>query len=206
MLIRGVGPGLAQLGVIGVLAQPILSVYDSAGRLIASNTGWNNSAAIATAAATVGAFALPAGSADSVLLLDLAPGNYTAQVSGVGSTTGIALVEVYEMAPDGGHFVNISTRGSVGTGAGILIGGLVVGGTQPSQVLIRAVGPGLTQLGVAGVLAQPVLSVYDSAGQLIAINVGWSNGTSADAVAVSAAAMKTGAFPLQAGSADSALC
>lgn len=204
-LIRAVGPSLAQFGLSNILAQPVLSVFNADGQPIASNTGWNNSPAIAAAAVAAGAFALAPGSADSALLLDLAPGAYTAQVSGDNSAAGVALVEVYETAPDSGHFVNISTRAPVGTGANILIGGLIVGGSQPSQVLIRAVGPGLASFGISGVLAQPVLSIYNAAGQLVAVNIGWSNGGSADAVALAAAATKTGAFPLQPGSEDSAL-
>jgi hypothetical protein len=205
LLVRGVGPALSQFNVPGVLAQPILTVYDSSGNVVASNAGWSNSPAIAAAASSVGAFAFPAGSADSALLLDLLPGNYTAQVTGANGTTGIALVEVYEVAADGGHLINISTRASVGTGANILIGGFVIGGTQPSQLLIRGVGPALSGFGVSGVLAQPVLSVYDSSGNLIAVNVGWSNGSSADAVAVATAASASGAFPLTPGGADSAV-
>jgi hypothetical protein len=101
VLIRAVGPTLASYSVSGVLAQPTLTVFDSSGNPVATNTGWStnsNAAAIATETAAVGAFALPAGSADCALLLTLQPGAYTAQVSGVGGTSGIALVEAY-LAP-----------------------------------------------------------------------------------------------------------
>lgn len=205
VLVRAVGPTLSEFNVPGVLAQPVLTVRDGSGNVVASNTGWGNSTAIAAAAATAGAFALPAGSADAALLLELSPGSYTAEVTGADGTTGVALVEVYEVAADSGHLINISNRASVGTGADILIGGFVLGGTQPSQVLVRAVGPGLSQFGVSGVLAQPVLSIYDSNGDLIAINVGWSSGGSAEAVAVADAAVATGGFPLAPGSADCGL-
>lgn len=205
LLIRAVGPTLSEFNVPGALAQPVLTVYDSAGNAVASNTGWNNSATITAAGATAGAFALPAGSADSALLLNLQPGSYTAEVAGVEGTTGVALVEVYEIAADGGHLINLSTRASVGTGADIAIGGFVVGGPQASQYLIRAVGPGLAQFGVPGGLAQPVLSIYDANSNLIAVNVGWSNGSSEAAVATASAASAAGAFPLTPGSADSAV-
>jgi hypothetical protein len=101
VLIRAVGPTLSTFNVAGVLAQPTLTVVDSSGNTVATNTGWStnaNAAAIASEASTVGAFALPAGSADSALLLTLAPGSYTAIVSGVGGTSGVALVEAY-LAP-----------------------------------------------------------------------------------------------------------
>lgn len=100
VLVRAVGPALAQFGVTGVLAAPSLSVADSSGNTIATNTGWStatNAASIASATATLGAFALPSGSADCALLLNLQPGSYTAVVSGVGGTTGVALVEAYQI-------------------------------------------------------------------------------------------------------------
>ena len=100
VLIRADGPALAAFGVSGALAQPMLTLFNSNGSMIASNTVWgtgSNAALVPVAATSVGAFALTAGSADSVLLVNLSPGVYTAQVSGVNSTTGIALVEVYEV-------------------------------------------------------------------------------------------------------------
>jgi septal ring-binding cell division protein DamX len=100
LLIRADGPALTQYGVSGVLEQPTLSVFDSAGTMIASNTGWgtnSNSAQIAADAAQVGAFPLASGSADCALIASLPPGSYTIQISGVGSTTGVALAEVYEL-------------------------------------------------------------------------------------------------------------
>jgi hypothetical protein len=99
VLIRAVGPTLAQFTVTGVLAQPTLTVVDAGGNTVATNTGWStnaNAATIASESAAVGAFALPSGSADCALLLMLQPGTYTAIVSGVGGTSGIALVEAYQ--------------------------------------------------------------------------------------------------------------
>jgi hypothetical protein len=90
---------LSQFGVGGVLAQPSLNVVDAAGNSVATNTGWSNNAnaaAISLEMQAVGAFPLPSASADCVLLLTLAPGAYTAVVSGVGGTSGVALVEVYQ--------------------------------------------------------------------------------------------------------------
>ena len=205
LLVRAVGPTLSEFNVSGALPKPVLTIFDSTGKTVASNAGWANSPAIAAAAAAVGAFALPAGSADSALLVNVAPGTYTAQVTGDAGITGVALVEIYEVTPDAGHLINISTRASVGTGGSMLIGGFVIGGTQPSQILIRGIGPGLAQFGVSGVLSQPVLSVYDSGGNLVAVNVGWSNGSSVDAVAIARAQTASGAFPLTPGSADSAV-
>jgi outer membrane protein assembly factor BamB len=100
VLVRAVGPTLAEFGVAGALIQPRLQVFASAGRLIAENNGWattGNSAAIGATALAVGAFPLTAGSRDAALLLTLAPGAYTAQMSGGDGTTGVGLIEVYEV-------------------------------------------------------------------------------------------------------------
>jgi hypothetical protein len=206
VLLRADGPALAQFGLAGsLLAQPSLSVYDSSGDLLATNTGWGtatNAAAIANAAASVGAFPLAAGSADSAVILNLAPGAYTMQISGVGQSTGVALGEVYEVGSSAIGVVNLSSRGMVGTGSP-LINGLVLYGSAPQQVLVRGDGPALSAFGVANPLAQPVLQLYDSGGNLIASNTGWSTNTNAAQVA--AAAVTAGAFALAPGSADSAL-
>lgn len=101
VLIRAAGPGIAKFGVAGTLAKPVLTLLSSTGAKIDANTGWGtapNAPAITTAAAAVGAFAFPADSADCAMLVTLAPGVYTAQVAGVGGTTGVALVEVYSVA------------------------------------------------------------------------------------------------------------
>jgi len=205
LLVRAIGPTLSEFNVSGFLANPVLTIIDRSGKVVASNTGWGNSPSIEAASTAVGAFALPTGSADSALLVNLPPGAYTAQVTGEYGTTGVALVEVYEVTSDSGHLINMSTRAPVGTGGSILIGGFVIGGSEPSQLLIRAVGPSLAPFGVSGTLSQPVLSVYDSGGNLIAVNVGWSNGSSDAAVAVANAGAASGAFPLTPGSADSAV-
>ena len=97
MLIRGIGPALSAFSVSGVLANPRLDLYRGA-TLMQSNDDWGGTAALSNAFTQVGAFALSSGSSrDAALLVTLAPGSYTAQVSGVGGTTGVALVEVYEM-------------------------------------------------------------------------------------------------------------
>jgi sugar lactone lactonase YvrE len=207
LLIRGIGPALSQFGVTGVLAQPSISLYNSSG-VVASNTGWgnnSNAAQIATVASQVGAFALTAGSADSALLATLVPGAYSVQLSGTNSTTGVGLIEVYEVdTSDSALMANISTRAQVGTGANILIAGFVVQGTQTATVLVRAVGPTLANFSVSGFLAQPVLTVYDSNSKVIATNTGWGNAPNTPSQ-ISAVESAVGAFALNAGSLDSAL-
>ena len=206
VLVRGVGPALAQFNVTGYLSNPVLTVFDSKGIQIATNSGWNsapNAADIAAAFKTVGAFALPLDSADAALLIDLSPGAYTAQISSVGGATGIALAEVYEVVSSSPEIINISTRAFVGPGSSVEIGGFVISGSQPAKVLVRAVGPTLSEFGVAGILAQPSLSIMDSSGKTIATNTGWA--TNSNAAAIAAETATVGAFALPSGSTDCAL-
>ncbi len=99
-VIRGIGPGLAQFGVTGTLANPRLELHTTVNNqdvIVASNAGWGGAQALSAAFTQVAAFPLSAASADAALLISLTPGSYTAQVAGVGGTTGVALVEVYEV-------------------------------------------------------------------------------------------------------------
>jgi hypothetical protein len=201
ILVRAVGPGLAQSGLTGLLAHPVLSIYSGA-TLVATNAGWDNasnSSAIASTAVSLGAFALPTGSADSALLLTLNPGAYTAVVSGQNATVGLALVEVYDTAQAPPGLVNVSGRGTVGDGDKVFITGFVLAGNTPRKVMIRAVGPTLTSLGVTGAVADPKLQLYQGATLLATVD-NWN-----DDAALQTASAQAGAFPLAAGSKDAAL-
>jgi hypothetical protein len=204
LLIRGVGPTLATaFGVGGVLGNPQLTVFNSSGVAIQSDAAWGGSAALANVFSEVGAFALPVDSADSAIYTSL-PGGfaYTAQISGINDTTGVALAELYDA--DGGNpptrLVNVSTRAFSGTGSSVLTAGFVIGGTGTDTLLIRGVGPGLTQFGVTGVLATPTVTVFDSNGNSIGFDAGWGGGSE-----LASAFAEVGAFGLPAGSADSAI-
>ena len=206
MLIRAVGPTLADFGVAGVLEDPILRVFNDT-QEIASNDDWGlaaDPAELAAAFVATGAFGLPPDSKDAAVLVTLQPGVYTAQVSGVGNTTGVAIVEVYDTEPENAasRLVNISGRAQVGTGGDILIPGFVVGGATDRQFLIRAVGPTLAGFGVEGTLQDPTLTLFQGSTQ-IAANDNW--GSAPNAAAIQAAATAIGAFHLLGGSADAAL-
>jgi hypothetical protein len=97
VLVRGIGPTLGAFGVPGTVVDPQLTLFNSSSVKIGENNDWAGTAELTAAFANVGAFALPATSKDAALLVTLAPGNYTAQVNGVNGTTGVALVEVYEV-------------------------------------------------------------------------------------------------------------
>jgi hypothetical protein len=97
LLIRGIGPALAGFGIAGALTDPSLTIYQD-GKAIATNQGWANSAAIASAEIRTGAFTLPSGSKDAAVLLTLNPGAYTAQIqSATNASSGVALIEIYEV-------------------------------------------------------------------------------------------------------------
>jgi hypothetical protein len=200
VLIRASGPALSQYKVTGVLPDPALKLFDSSSTVINQDTGWGSDAAIAAAAAKVGAFAWAAGSADSALLVTLQPGTYTAQVTGASGDSGVALLEVYDADSGSSRLINISTRSMVEAGNNSQIAGFVVTGSQPKTVLIRASGPALSQYQVTGVLPDPALKLFDSTATVIAQNTGWGS----DA-AIAAAAAKVDAFAWAAGSADSAI-
>jgi hypothetical protein len=214
MLIRAVGPSLTRFGVSGPLANPTLTLRDTTGAVVATNSGWANDAQIAAAAAGVGAFDLTSGSKDAAVLVSLQPGPYTATVQSA-TNGGPVLIEVYDVSATAAvptkQLINISTRGTVGTGDNVLVGGFVVSGNEPKKVLIRGVGPALAQFKVGGVLSDPVLKVYSNTSVVIAQNDNWgtaspvSTETVATAAQISAAATATGAFPFDAGSSDAAV-
>jgi len=105
VLLRGVGPALGSFGITNSIPTPVLTIYNAANAVVGTNSGWGTqtngttAASIAAAAATAGAFPLPAGSADAALLLTLAPGTYTGQVTDAGGNAGPALFEVYSLSP-----------------------------------------------------------------------------------------------------------
>ena len=206
VLIRAAGPTLGALGVSGSLSAPKLELFRGSS-VIETNAGWStatNSAAIAAAAISSGAFAFAAGSTDSAILTTLAPGGYTAQISSGMGSAGVGLIEVYDLsaATAGQNLVNLSTRAFAGTGNETLISGLIIGGTLPKRVLIRAAGPALAAFNLTGVLARPQLTLF-SGNTPVFVNAGWS--TSTDAAAISTASAQTGAFAFAAGSADAAM-
>jgi hypothetical protein len=217
LLLRAAGPALAPFGVPGVLAKPVLTLFDGNGNVLLTNSGWNNDPAVAAAVNQVGAFPFAAGSADAAVVTTLQPGAYTMQVSGANGGTGIALAEIYDASinPQSQYqrLVNISSRGFVTSGAGALINGFIVTGNSPKMVLIRGVGPTLqSSYNFPNALADPILNVYDSTGALVAQNDNWGTPVTVSSVQVAAsastiasAASSVGAFPLTPGSNDSAL-
>ncbi|MBI4622786.1 MAG: hypothetical protein HY736_06120 [Verrucomicrobia bacterium] len=207
LLVRATGPALEAFGVDGVLRDPILTMYKD-GTIVGFNDNWGlNAAQVSAAGAAAGAFQLLSPtSADAALTALPVSGAYSAQISGSGGASGIALAEVYDTTPSGGYttamarLTNISARTQVGTGANVLIVGFVVSGSATEKVLVRGIGRGLEKFGVSGVLANPQLRLFASNGTVLATNDGWGGDSSLAAVFT-----QVGAFALDTTSADSAL-
>ncbi|MCX6952060.1 MAG: hypothetical protein NTV51_07820 [Verrucomicrobia bacterium] len=202
VLLRAVGPSLRTFGVEGALDDPMLDVYGPAGFF--RNDNWGGSSSLASAFSAVGAFpyAGPA-SRDAALLADVRSGDNSAMVYAAGNILGTrsVLAEIYEIPSSDGAFTgiprlrNVSVRKHLGQG---LTAGFVLGGGAPTMVLIRAIGPSLATFGVTGVVADPQIALFDSAGAKIAENDNWS-------VAISGYFRSLGAFSIPAQSKDAAL-
>lgn len=178
VLVRASGPALAAFNITGLLEDPQLTLQSGA-TVLGYDYGWKGSAAIASAAAAVDAFQWTnSSSLDSALVANLAPGLYSAQVSGYGADSGVELTEIYDAGEANfslanPQLINISSRSNVGTGSNVLIAGFVIGGDTSRTVLIRASGPALSAFGVSGTLADPVLQLYSGSNVLLS-NAGWN--------------------------------
>ena len=173
IIIRGIGPSLAAFGVADPLQDPTLELNAVGGDLIATNDNWSDNA---NAGEIVTSGLAPLNAAESTLLLAVAPGSYTAVLRGKGGSTGIGLIEVYDLDANGtASVVNISTRGFVLTGENVMIGGLIVTGDEPSQLVLRGIGPSLGNFGVPNALADPFLELRDAHGTLVQANNNWAD-------------------------------
>jgi hypothetical protein len=173
VLVRALGPTLTNFGVTGALADPTISLYNSTGGLIATNDDWKDT----NQAAIVGTGKTPPNDKESAILSSLSPGSYTAIVSGKNNTTGVGLVEAYGVEPPGVENLisNVSSRGFVGTESNVMIGGVIGDHTPSAQIIVRALGPTLTQFGINNALANPTLELHDGNGNLLAFNDNWQD-------------------------------
>jgi len=171
---RGVGPSLTGAGVTGALADPTLELHDSNSALIATNDDWQSDptqAALITAAGL--ALQNPK---ESGIAVTLQPSSYTAVLAGKNQTTGVGLVEVYDIShAASSQLANISTRGFVLTGNNVMIGGFILGGNSNTHVVVRGIGPSLAQFGLSPVLADPTLELHDGNGALLISNDDWQD-------------------------------
>ena len=203
VLMRAIGPGLAQFNLTGLMPNPKITVYDSDQNVVASNDDWNASA-VTPYAAGVGAFAIAAGSKDAALVVSL-PANksYTAQVTGADGQGGLVILEVYDADTNPtSKLVNVSVRSNASSGSDALIMGVSLQGTGKRTLLVRGIGPTLGGFGVPGTAPDPQLNIYDVSQRSVLLNDNWSN---ADFVyELLEASNFVGAFALGAGSNDAA--
>ncbi|MEY2526128.1 MAG: large repetitive protein [Verrucomicrobiota bacterium] len=177
VIIRGLGPSLSNFGLQNVLADPTLELHNAIGALITSNDNWKvNDQTQQSQSAEVSATGLPpSNDPESAIVMMLDPGNYTAILAGKNGATGIGLIEVYDLtsAADS-KLANISTRGLVGTGDNVLIGGIIIGPSSGTTktVLVRALGPSLPN-SIANRLLDPTLELHDGTGATIVSNDNW---------------------------------
>jgi len=173
VVVRGLGPTLTQFGVSGVLADPTLQLVDSTGKTLFINDNWKDTQQTGIQATGLA----PPNDLESAIRIALQPGKYTAILSGTNNTTGVGLVEVYDIEQNVmSALTNVSTRGFVGTDQNVMIGGFITaGGNGSTEVVVRGLGPTLTQFGVAGALADPALTLVDSNGNIVRSNNNWKD-------------------------------
>lgn len=171
VMVRAIGPSLSGSGVSGVLPDPTVAVYDQAQTLLGSNDDWKQSAQQAQISTSGLA---PKNDLESAVILTLQPGNYTAVVSGKNNGMGVGLVEVYDLSATAtATFGNLSTRGFVGTGDNVMIGGFIIGSGENPVVVVRAIGPSLGSVGITAPLQDPTIELHDGNGLLIGSNDNW---------------------------------
>jgi peptidyl-prolyl cis-trans isomerase A (cyclophilin A) len=175
--VRAIGPSLGGAGIGNPLANPSLELHDGTGALIASNDNWQDAA---NAQDLVDLGLAPTEPNESAIFTTIPASStglaYTAVVQGPGGSSGVGLVEVYDLdSGPGASVLNISTRSDVQTGDNVLIGGLIVTGAGSQQVLVRAIGPSLGSAGVANPLSDPTLTLFDAQGAQIDFNDNWQD-------------------------------
>lgn len=170
VVLRVLGPSLGGAGLAGTLGDPVLNLYDASGALIATNDDWTTDPGAAEIAANG---LTPGGATEAATVQTLAPGAYTVVASGKEGSTGIGLVEAYDVSPESdSRLANISTRGFVGMGDDVLIGGFIVGDVSSATVVVRALGPSLESK-VSAALSDPIMTIYDANGSALAVNDNW---------------------------------
>ncbi|HEY3664309.1 MAG TPA: matrixin family metalloprotease [Chthoniobacterales bacterium] len=184
VILRAIGPSLAAVNIGAPLDDPMITVYDSNQHQVASNDDWFTS----SNAETIASFHLdPPNSRESAVYLTLQPGAYTAVVQSFTNaqqppTSGVGLFELYDLSTNGSRAGNISTRAEVLGGSNVLIGGTIIGGTDPKTVVVRAIGPSLGAAGISNPLSNPTLELHDSDGALLQSNDDWQQGADAQAI------------------------
>ncbi|HEV3409596.1 MAG TPA: hypothetical protein VG095_04845, partial [Chthoniobacterales bacterium] len=184
VIVRAIGPSLLAAGLSQTLADPQIDLRDVNGSSVARNANWRETQASELLAAGLA----PGSEVEPALVQTLGPGAYTAQVTAEAGGSGVGVLEIYEAdQTSASRLANISTRGVVGSGDEVMIGGFIARGPGRVRVLVRAIGPSLAQHGISGALADPSIEIRDSNSALIATNADWADTEEAEIQATSLA-------------------
>ena len=173
IIIRALGPSLLNAGVSNPVADPVLELRGSDGELILANDNWRDTQESAIEDSTVP----PPNDLEAAIVATLAPGAYTAIVTGRNDTVGVGLIEAYDLnQAAASQLANISTRGLVLVDTNVLIGGFILGGSsEETRVVVRALGPTLSNAGVTNPLMNPTLDLRDGNGDPLLFNDDWAD-------------------------------
>jgi sugar lactone lactonase YvrE len=179
LVLRAIGPSLTPFGINGALADPSLELHDSSGALLASNDNWQTGPD-ASAIQRVGL--VPNDANESALRATVPAGAYTVIISGVNQSSGIGVVEIYDLHQTTTRAGNIATRGTVLSGENVMIAGCIIGGSASKTLVVRAIGPSLFNFGVPDALGNPHLGFFNANGVLVSSNEDWQQGPDATAI------------------------
>ena len=186
VLLRAIGPSLTQSGVPDALADPVLELHGPGAFVTIIDDNWRDDPAQEAAILATGI--PPTNDLESAIDATLNPGAYTAVVRGKNNTSGIGLVEVYDLSQSGASkLANLSTRAFVSTGDSIVIAGFILGGNNGNdRIVARGIGPSLVASNVPNVLADPTLELRNSDGALLAANNDWQDDAAQAAALIAA--------------------
>ena len=166
VILRALGPSLP---LSGNLTDPVLELHASDGTILTANDNWNEHRQD-----VLNTGIPPINDYEAAIVATLSPGPYTAILRGTAGTSGIAVVEIYDLSPgSASKLANISSRGKIESNDNVMIGGFILGGDQSTVVVVRALGPSLAKAGVGNALSDPMLEVYDANGVFLAQNDNW---------------------------------
>ena len=192
VIIRAIGPSLTRYGIVDVLADPVLELHGPGAFATITNDDWRD-----TQEAEIAATGLPpTNDFESAIVATLVPGAYTAVVKGKNSTSGVALIEVYDLNQDApARLANLSTRAFVSTGNDIVIAGFFLSdGNGSDRIVVRGLGPSLSGFGLSPLLANPTLELRNSNGSLVLTNNDWQDNAAQAAELTAAGLAPTNAF------------
>ena len=169
VLIRARGPSLQDFNVSGTLSDPWVQLF-SGSMLLETNDNWQDH----SRASEVPVSLAPSRANEAAMVATLDPGAYTAIVRGLNGTVGVGIVEIFDLDEGTTRLANVSTRGSIGTADDVLIGGLIISGSEDKTIVVRAMGPSLVAFGVPGTLADPMVQVF-AGPDLIETNDNWQD-------------------------------